>query len=121
VDLVPVSLPTSFPDTRLVSASDTHDLNETRGHLVLRRPPYRRLEVIPRLGIVELNGAQSSCIEQPPDCLRLVGARGEDRTGNELVGLVVLVLSEVRSEEEVHDGALGSSVEVRPVLRPMTE
>jgi hypothetical protein len=87
-------------------AMSTHNLDETWGELILWRPPDRGLEVLPCLGVVELNGLEPSGVEEPSDGLSLVDLTLERRFRDELVGLVILVVGEIRSQEEVDHGDL---------------
>lgn len=90
----------------ILVAMQTHNLNETWGELILWRSPDRGLEVLPSLGVVELNGLEPSGVEEPSDGLSLVNLTLERRFRDELVGLVVLVVGEIRSQEEVDHGDL---------------
>ena len=85
---------------------EAHQLHKARRELILRRPPDGRLQVVPRLRIVELDCAQPPGVKEPSDGLRLRCAGRVGRARNELVGLVVLVLGEIRAEQEVDDGRL---------------
>ena len=73
----------------------THRLDETRRDLVLRCSSYGCLEVVLCLGVVELNGPQSSSVKQPSNRLSLVDLSLERSLCDEPIRLIVLVLREV--------------------------
>lgn len=84
-------------------------LDKTRRQLILRRSTNSSLEVTLRLGVVELDRTQATDVEKPSDRLSLIRGSLEGSLGHELVGLVVLLVGEVGSEEEVDNGALAVS------------
>lgn len=88
----------------------TYSLNETGRDLILRCSPNRSLEVVLRLGIVQLNRSQSSSVEQPSNRLGLVDLPLEVGFGDQTVGLVVLVVGKVRAKKEVDHSHFGRFV-----------
>lgn len=79
------------------SVNLTDRLNKARGDLVFRRSPDGSLKVVFRLGIIQLDRPQSPSVEQPSDRLRLIHLSLELGLCDESIGLVVLILREVRT------------------------
>ena len=84
----------------------THELDISRGNLILGRTTDGGLEVFLGRGVVELDCTQSSSVVQPANRLGLVDLSLERRLCDKTISLFILVLGEVRAQEEVDDGDL---------------
>ena len=89
-----------------VRLRNTDNLHKARRDLVLWRSPDRGLEILSRLGIVQLDRSEPAGVKEPSHRLSLIDLSLECRFGDELVGLVVLPVGQVRSEQEVDHGDL---------------
>ena len=85
--------------SRVESRRCTHRLHKPRCHFILWSSPDGPNKVIGGFGIVQLDGPQPSTIIKIPDVLSLICVSLKIGLGNELVGLVVLIVVEVRAEE----------------------